>query len=143
MKTKHVICIIVVAFAVVTAINVTKRLGYSDKHPIIDEIRRRITIIDPKFYNTPLRIGSESFTEDKYAITLCIIDPKTNRFYDINTLMYVTIHELSHTITRADGDDSHKDEFRGNFTRLLNEAAKKGVYDPRKPIPEDYCGGQH
>ena len=73
-------------------------------------------------------------------ITLCVVDPNTGEFYDTNTITYVALHELAHVITRADGDESHGDEFKGNFARLLKEAQAKGVYDARKPIPLTYCG---
>ena len=113
---------------------------YSDSHPILDKIRERFTIINPRFGKIPLKLGDKAYTEDKAVITLCIVNPHTNTFYDINTLMYVSLHELAHTLTKADGDQSHGDEFKGNFAKLLKEAQFRGVYDSTQPIPVAYCG---
>jgi hypothetical protein len=134
------ICVIVAAFAVVTWFAIRSRAYYNEDHPILNEISRRFSVLNPKYGDIPLKTGSKSYTEDKSAITLCIVNPKTKQFYDINVLMYVALHELSHCITKADGSESHGDEFKENFTMLLNEAAKKHVYDPTKQIPATYCG---
>ena len=113
---------------------------YSDSHPILNEIRARFSRINPKYGNIPLKIGDKAYTEDKSVITLCIVDPHTKKFYDINTLMYVGLHELSHTLTKADGDESHGDEFKNNFAKLLKEAQARGVYNGNLPVPVSYCG---
>ena len=58
---------------------------------------------------------------------------------DLNTMMFVAIHELAHVMTLSIG---HTDEFWGNMRFLLKKAIKKGVYKKqdfkRKPVP--YCG---
>lgn len=132
--------IIVLVFAAVTLIGVARREYYSERHPVIDEIRRRLYAINPAYFRIPIKTGHKSYTESKSAITLCIFNPDTGKFYDMNTLMYVALHELAHCITKADGDESHGAEFKRNFTRLLQEAHAKKVYDPRIPIPLTYCG---
>lgn len=113
---------------------------YSDKHPVLDKIRERFTVLDPQFAKIPLRLGDKAYTEDKSIITLCITNPKTGKLYDLNTLMYVALHELAHCITKADGDHSHGEEFKHNFTKLLKVAEDKGIYDASQPIPVAYCG---
>lgn len=58
---------------------------------------------------------------------------------DINTLMYVTVHELAHLATKEVG---HTETFWENFKFMLQEAVKIGVYkkvDYRKK-PKRYCG---
>lgn len=128
-------------FVVVSAIAlVPSRNYYSEKHPVLDEIRRRFSIINPKYGNIPIKTGNKSYTENKTMITLCIVNPHTQEFYDMNTLMFVALHELAHVITKADGDQSHGKEFRGKFAHLLKIAYQKGVYNPTKPMPETYCG---
>jgi hypothetical protein len=139
MKTETV-CIIIAAFTVIVIFTIRSRQHYNEDHPVLNEISRRFSILNPKYGKIPLRTGSKSYTEDKSAITLCIVNPDTKKFYDINILMYVALHELSHCITRADGKESHGDEFKGNFSNLLREAADKGIYDPTKPVPGTYCG---
>jgi hypothetical protein len=139
MKTQTV-CIIVAAFAVIVIFTIRSRQHYNEDHPVLNEISRRFSVLNPKYSKIPLRTGSKSYTEDKSAITLCIVNPDTKKFYDINILMYVALHELSHCVTTADGKESHGDEFKENFSNLLREAADKGIYDPTKPVPGTYCG---
>lgn len=139
MDTKTV-CIIVAAFATIVFFSIRSRAYYNEDHPILNEINRRFKILNPKYGTIPLKTGSKSYTEDKSAITLCIVNPQTKRFYDINVLMYVALHELSHCITKADGAKSHGDEFKENFMMLLKQAADKNIYDPSQPIPVTYCG---
>src|SRR5437868_7275524 len=134
---KGIFLVLAVLFAVIAAFTMIPRNYYSDNHPLINEIRKRLALLSPEYASIPMRIGKRSFTEDKSVITLCIEDPKTGKLYDINTLMYVSLHELAHVVTKADGDESHADEFKGNFSKLLKEAARKRIYDPRQPIPTD------
>ncbi len=136
----HIFWAIILAFVVITLCYAHQREYYSEKHPVIDEIKRRFHVINPEYFQIPLRSGDKSYTENKTAITLCIVNPATNKYYDINTLMYVALHELAHCITKADGKESHGDEFKQNFARLLHEAQAKRVYDDRIPIPLTYCG---
>lgn len=58
---------------------------------------------------------------------------------EINTLMYVAIHELSHIASDGVG---HGPEFTGNFKVLLREAINTGVYKfvEYSSSPVDYCG---
>lgn len=80
---------------------------------------------------------SYSFNKGEKLI-LCI--RQTNRqFVDKNVVMYVSIHELAHIMTKEIG---HTDVFWRNFKFLLEEAIELGVY---KKIdfsdePRDYCG---
>jgi hypothetical protein len=141
--TSNGIIIIVILFVVIVAVAISSassREYISDKHPVIDEIKRRFGMINPKYAKIPIHIGHKSFTEDKTVITLCIEDPETKKQYSINVLMYVALHELAHCLTKADGKESHGDEFKANFATLLKEAAEKGVYDPSQSIPTTYCG---
>lgn len=140
MNTKIILTIVIV-FAVIVSFTVSSRAYYTpENHPVLNEISRRFSLLSPEYGNIPLRSGKKSYTEDKAVITLCLVDPTTRRYYDINVLMYVALHELSHCVTKADGDQSHGDEFKGNFANLLKKAAEVGIYDPRKPIPLTYCG---
>ncbi len=110
-------------------------------HPTLARIRDRFSKLDPAFATIPLFEGTEAYTEDKETITLCLVDPETRQEYDMNTLLYVAIHELAHVITPESDNpnDEHGETFKLNFTRLLKEAAVLGIYDPSKPIPSKYC----
>ena len=112
----------------------------NDDHPIILEVKRRFRKINEKFGNIPIRKGDESYTEDKRSITLCIYDYENQKYYDINSIMYVALHELSHMITKASGAHSHGEEFIENFSKLKKRAESLKLYDSSKPMPDIYCG---
>ena len=116
---------------------VAKSKNVTGSHsPILEEIRSNFSKLNPKYSEIPLREGDSAYTEDKEVITLCLVDPETKRNYDINTLMYVSIHELAHVVSQNEG---HGEEFKKNFASLLKQGANLGIYNPRKPIPATYC----
>jgi hypothetical protein len=104
---------------------------------MLDIVRKNFTKINPEYTKIPLRAGDSAYTENKHVITLCLQDPSTKKYYGINTIMYVALHELSHVITKSKG---HGDEFKHNFAKLLEQGSKLDIYDPRIPIPSTYCG---
>jgi hypothetical protein len=110
----------------------------SSKHPTIRAIRKRLEALDPQFLDVPIKVGRDTYTENKSVVYVCLRHPITGEIYDMNTLMYVTLHELAHVITP--NYDNHGTVWQNNFTKLLNAAHKLGIYDPTKPIPKDYCG---
>ena len=84
--------------------------------------------------------GMTSYTINKKNIHVCVRSPKDlEKVYDINTLMYVVIHELAHLIAKGIG---HEDEFRSLFRHLLKEAVVSGVYTVQdySATPVEYCG---
>ena len=73
-------------------------------------------------------------------IVLCIRSKdKEARLEDENILMFVSIHELGHLMTKSTG---HTKEFWDNFKFLLKESIKLGIYTRNdfKNKPEKYCG---
>lgn len=106
-------------------------------HPIIVDISNNFSRIKPEYKNIPIYQGDSSYTENKSVITLCLQDPETKKFYDMNTLMYVALHELAHVITKTIG---HDDNFKKNFTKLLVKAESLGIYNSQLPLPKKYCG---
>lgn len=77
-----------------------------------------------------------SFSVNKKSIVMCIIDYKTNKAFDNNTLMYVALHELAHI-----GDEKwgHTDTFKRIFRMLLREASRLYLWVPA-PAGVYYCG---
>tara|TARA_B100001250_G_C19500496_1_gene657172 strand:- start:157 stop:738 length:582 start_codon:yes stop_codon:yes gene_type:complete len=73
-------------------------------------------------------------------IVLCLRSRDSSEtLIDINTLMFVTLHELSHIITVSIG---HTDEFWNNFKFILNISSDIGIctnVDYSK-YPKKYCG---
>ena len=71
-------------------------------------------------------------------IAICIRN-KDNTFMNINTILFVTIHELAHVMTLSTG---HTKEFWNNMKYLLEEAEKINLYKPvnYNKYNESYCG---
>ena len=64
---------------------------------------------------------------------------ENNNLESLNTMMFVALHELAHTMTKSIG---HTEEFWNNFRIILRNARKLGVYkrvDYNK-TPVSYCG---
>ena len=136
MKQGVLIILIFSVALVATAWSFSQRSYFNEKHPLLDQIRANFAKINPKYGEIPLRSGDSAFTENKEVITLCLINPDTKQPYDINTLMYVALHELAHVISTSSG---HNEEFKKNFALMLKKGAELGFYDPKKPIPVTYC----
>ena len=82
-----------------------------------------------------------AYSEDKgKKLAFCLQEYKDKaKLIDLNTLMFVALHEMSHLITVSIG---HETEFWENFKFLLKEASDVGLYEPvdygKKSQP--YCG---
>lgn len=81
-----------------------------------------------------------SFSVDKgEELHICLRNKKDFRLHKINILMFVTIHELAHLMSKTYG---HNGEFNKNFIFLLKQAIKIGIYNnidySRKQT--EYCG---
>ena len=63
----------------------------------------------------------------------------SNKLVDINTMMFVAIHELAHLMTKSIG---HTTEFWDNMRFLLKVGIEIGVYKKQdfNNNPVDYCG---
>jgi hypothetical protein len=64
---------------------------------------------------------------------------KENSIVDLNTVMFVGIHECGHICTESIG---HTKEFWDNFSWLLEESIQIGIYTQTdyKSKPVEYCG---
>ena len=87
-----------------------------------------------------------SYSENKgEKIVLCLRDkndPPEYPFINLNTIMFVVLHEISHLMTEDLSSQDHTREFWSNFRRLLEDASKIGVYTPvnYSKNPVEYCG---
>ncbi len=136
-NSKLIFILLIIGIIAFAFYMISNRSYYSHKHPILDKIRENFARLNEEYTKIPLRYGNSAFTENKSVITLCLKDPKTGKYYDMNTIMYVALHELSHMISRTHG---HNDEFRDNFADILRQASAVGIYNPNIPIPDTYCG---
>ncbi len=112
---------------------------------VLNTVRENFIKIRPDYGNIPLYEGDSSYTDNKFSITLCIVDPKTKQYYDMNTIMYVALHELAHIVTpwtdeKGKRRKEHDEQFKKNFRKLLKRASTLGLYNPSIATPETYCG---
>jgi hypothetical protein len=71
--------------------------------------------------------------------SICLISKKTGKIHDINLLMYVVIHEMSHFACPEIG---HGDLFKKIFKKFTEESIKIGIYNKvdYSITPQEYCG---
>lgn len=114
-----------------------------DKYPDQENVKRLVKGYNPKKIMETLPTSEyTAYSENKgEKLAFCLDTEKDSkgRLIDINTLMYVALHELSHIATKSIG---HTDEFWSNFKFLLKEAKKEKIYNPvdYKKNPQPYCG---
>lgn len=117
-----------------------------NKYPNDDRIRRLCENFDPNQI-------SEKSHESEYTsysvnkgekIVFCLRQrDETEQLMDINTMIFVAIHELAHIMTESIG---HTHEFWDNMKFLLQNAMVSELkiyqYQPYHKIPKTYCGTQ-
>ena len=136
---------------------ITERLTKLVKHTCKKIVEEENLQDDKKTHNNSLKRLKKNFrpnniTEsspgNKYTsysinkgdkIVFCLRSKKNNSLVDINTMMFVAIHELAHLMSKSIG---HTDEFWDNMRFLLKEGIKIGVYVKQdyNTNPKDYCG---
>jgi hypothetical protein len=114
---------------------------------IQDRIEQLVNNYDPNdiYEISPYnRENSTSFTEDKKILILCLRKKEKdkegkNELHDINTIMFVVIHELSHMMNDVWG---HKQDFWMLFKFMLLNSVEAGIYRPvdYSKAPILYCG---
>lgn len=83
------------------------------------------------------RSDSTSFTIDKGSITGICIKNMDGTYVDINTLVFVMLHEIAHL---AVDTIQHDDDFWAAFTFLLSQANGIYTYIDYSKYPVNYCG---
>jgi hypothetical protein len=99
-----------------------------------------------KLMENSMTSSDTSYSENKgEKIVLCLRDKTQAPLYpliELNTVMFVALHEMAHLMTEGLSAHHHTREFWSNFRRLLEDASKVGVYTlvnySRQPVP--YCG---
>ena len=90
--------------------------------------------------------GVTSYSEDKKKLILCLRKKVPNEqgvyeLHDINTMMFVVLHELAHMCNDQWGH-SKESNFWVLFKFLLVNSVECGIYEPVNygPTPIVYCG---
>jgi hypothetical protein len=94
------------------------------------------------FVENDIRSSDTSYSENKgQRIVVCLRDKTTSPYplIEINTVMFVMLHEMSHLMTETIG---HTPEFWANFKRVLEDSIKLGIYTQTNyaQSPVNYCG---
>ena len=110
-------------------------------------VERLVSRFDPeKIMETLPTSQYTAYSENKgEKLALCLnaekkSDDGNDVLIDEHTLMFVSIHELSHIATKSIG---HKSDFWENFKFLLEEAKEAGIHEPvnySKDGSTEYCG---
>lgn len=124
--------------------NLNKLVNHlSKKYPEKENVQRLVNGYNPKkIYETLPTSEFTAYSENKGEKLAFCLDTEKNskgRLIDINTLMYVALHEVSHIATKSIG---HNDEFWNNFKFMITEAKEINIYNPidYKKEPARYCG---
>lgn len=106
-------------------------------------VRRLVKNFNPKKIVETLPTSEyTAYSENKgKKIAFCLNKQKedNNNLIDINTLMFVALHEMAHVASKSIG---HNDEFWDNFAFLIGEAEKIQIYYPidYSKTNGEYCG---
>ena len=124
--------------------NLNKLVNHlSKKYPTKENVQRLVNGYNPKkIYETLPTSEFTAYSENKGEKLAFCLDTEKNskgRLIDINTLMYVALHEVSHIATKSIG---HNDEFWNNFKFMITEAKEINIYNPvdYQKEPARYCG---
>ena len=124
--------------------NIEKSDGTIDDYLFIEPYLRTIK---SKFNNIIFRESSPNSKFTSYSINkgeeivFCLRSKEDNHFHDINEILYVAIHEISHVGCPEIG---HTPLFTKININLLRYAVKFGIYNYKNYnlFPEEYCGIQ-
>jgi hypothetical protein len=83
--------------SIIRSYNIDNLCPNPELHPIFKKIWRNLQPLHPKFKDVLLLKGSKSFSVGKNKIIIRIKNEEGN-LYDVNTLHYVLLHELAHTL---------------------------------------------
>jgi hypothetical protein len=132
--------IVVCGFVIILVVLISRQVrrhNSDDTDPMIKILKDIVSNIIPgAAKDIVFHEGEKSYTINKKYVYICLKDDN-GKYYDTNTLVYVTLHEISHVFCNS---IDHTDEFSFIFDTLLNKASSIGIYDPHKEIPKHYCG---
>lgn len=105
----------------------------------IVHLKNVLKSVAPDAPNYDIQPGAESVTVNKENIYICLRNPNSGELYTFDVLLYVTLHELAHVISKTFSTKSHNNEFKNNFMKLLKRAYEKNLLSSNVSVPDDYC----
>jgi hypothetical protein len=94
--------------------------------------------VDPRLAKAQWFPGTESYTEDKQKIFICLKD-ENGRDYPYDELVQVAAHESAHFLSPVIDKEHKTPEFNNLHAELRRRAAALGLFDPQKPVSPSYC----
>lgn len=115
------------------------------KEHLINKYNSKVKNLNRFNDSTVIIEASPSSADKTYTLNkgekmyFCLRSEETNEIHELNTLMFVAIHEMAHIMSDSVG---HNQEFHENFKFLLKEAVLIGIYKDvdYENNPEMYCG---
>lgn len=124
------------------ATNLTTLMKHLEKTAPDDERSKRFL---SRFHPEKISEGPESNKYTSYSINkgekivFCLRQKPKDELVDLNTMIFVALHEVAHICTVEIG---HPPSFWKNFQWLLRESVNIGIYKDQnfKQQPQAYCG---
>lgn len=111
-----------------------------DYTPYIKQLDKNFNEHRTKIYETDPTTELTSYSVNKgEELSICLKSKTSGHLHDINLLMYVVIHEMSHFACPEIG---HGELFQKIFKKFLETAMKLNlyIYDDYSTKPVEYCG---
>lgn len=114
-----------------------------EKYPEKPEVQRLLNKFEPENLSEGSNnSGYTTYTVNKgEKMVFCLRDRNgSNKLHDINTIMFVALHELGHIATKD--FNGHDEIFKKNFKFIIDEAIEMGLYEyvDYTQNPKSYCG---
>lgn len=113
---------------------------YPDIVQYIEQLNRNFNENRTAIYETDPKTKLTSYSVNKgEELSFCLTSKKTNDLHDINLLMYVAIHELSHIACPEIG---HGALFKKIFKKFIDVSIELNIYNKvdYNQYPVEYCG---
>jgi hypothetical protein len=136
MDFKNIFIIIIILLLFLFLVNKQFKENYQQQDPYLNEIVEDICQTFPKARNLRFLVGDSSYTINKEKVYICLKDKNNDKYYDKQILIYVILHEYTHSICPEIG---HTKLFFEMFDQVLEEAVDRKLYNPSTNIPDDYC----
>lgn len=118
---------------------------YENKSGKYKEFEKNIDQLKDRIKNTIINESSGDSEYTSYSVNkgeqlvFCLRSRYDGSLHDLNLIMYVTLHEISHIASPSWG---HGEEFKKIFAFITKVAIEKGIYKKIdfKNNPKEYCG---
>lgn len=141
MDQSHVVDLSVLIMLVILMVSVAiyyREPATCDIDPILERLRQDMIKVDPRLAKAQWFPGTESYTEGKRKIFICLKDEHGN-YFPMNELQQVALHEAAHFLSPVIDKEHKTPEFNNLHFALRKRASQLGLFDPSKPVPPTYC----